>query len=71
MVLYRNDFEKLVVSDMDKESLYSFKYNIEILKNFNCLDIICYVCQEVGHIAKFCPKVHYMIPLNKRIKISI
>ncbi|KAM3135294.1 hypothetical protein pb186bvf_012592 [Paramecium bursaria] len=68
LVLSRGVFLK-ALSEEDLQKWFEMKFAIEYDYNLQHLDMVCYICKNSGHVAKYCPKVHYQIQKSEILQI--
>ncbi|EAR85630.2 cation channel family protein (macronuclear) [Tetrahymena thermophila SB210] len=58
--LKRSEFIKILQKfPNQKEIFYEISDKIKNYNNFNCLNIQCFSCQQLGHISKNCPNLSF------------
>jgi hypothetical protein len=69
MVLQRSSFFEGNYTSSDKEIFHQIKFEIETQNNLDDLLVKCFGCHKLGHVAKYCPVLHYHIIKSERVKL--
>ncbi|KAL4479754.1 hypothetical protein ABPG73_017975 [Tetrahymena malaccensis] len=67
--LKRSEFLKILQKfPNQKEIFYEISDKLKNYNNFNCLNIQCFSCQQLGHISKNCPNLSFYFFKNQFIE---